>query len=943
MTATNLYNQGTIAAADTSGIVDVALSGTLSNGGAITAGSAISIAAATLNNAGTIRSAGTWLDVSGTVRNWGTLAATGTLQVLAGSVTNVTGGTWTGGTVVVQAISGLSNESGAAITATTAMSLTSSSIANSGTVSSSGDLFAGGIRDATGAITIPLTSVWNDGTLTAAGTAAVTSDYFVNTGLVSGAAVSIVAGAHDLVNAALINTGTIRATGIATASSDPNGTLYLEALNNNGLFEAGSQVSIRAGAISNAVAGTITAPGIVLEASNLFLNAGEILGSRIVSATAATAINDSNATIHSALVVLDTSGAFDNRLGATIASTAGLSLRAGSLTNGGAMTAAGQMELRLAGDLTNSGILRADDVLTVTAADVLNQVGGSLHGSDVGISAATLTNMGTIGASGIVQLGITSAATNSGSITGHDVTISAASFTNLASGSLTATDGLYITTTGDTVNIGTMFASGTLQVVAANFTNAGTSTQAASVNGGTVIIAPSSSFYNEGFATIAATANMSISGATLHNAGALTNEKQLFLTSQGVFGNGGSIIAGTTLVIAGTDLVNQGYLTGASIGLSGRSLINLGSLEADGAAAIVEIALTAGLTNGGSIASLDTISVHSAALTNAGIIRGNGTWLDVSGALANQGSIAGTSALQVTAASVDNVQGGHLSGGTVIVTATGALFNDGTSLIAATTAASLTANTMHNDGHITSDGTLYIQARNGLGNAGLIQAIGAATIDAGLGQAVNLGTIAASDLQITGNTMINTGRIQGSNIVAIAMTSDSTNTGTIVAGNQLSIAISNGSFGNGGSVLARSIWIDARTAVLNNGIIYGSDYLQVTASDIINTGTAAAPAVMKSATTILNATNRLDEGTNSYIEGSNTLSITAPSVSGNSSLLTSQSTTTGLLVYGGNLYIAVANEPVTLPAHLTIAGNLALTTVGDITNTGTISTGGASH
>ncbi|MCF5771446.1 filamentous hemagglutinin N-terminal domain-containing protein [Pseudomonas syringae] len=119
--------------------------------------------------------------------------------------------------------------------------------------------------------------------------------------------------------------------------------------------------------------------------------------------------------------------------GDRLASGSGLTLNLNSLNNGGELLSDGDLVLNLNGDLTNSGRLSAQNLLTITANNVSQNGGRIGAGSDtrlnlsgtldnlgyltarqnLRIDAAQIENRGTLGAQGTVNLNANNAITNS--------------------------------------------------------------------------------------------------------------------------------------------------------------------------------------------------------------------------------------------------------------------------------------------------------------------------------------------------------------------------------------------------------------------------------------------------------------------------------------------------------------------------------------------------
>ncbi|CZT31652.1 DUF637 domain-containing protein [Pseudomonas cerasi] len=233
-------------------------------------------------------------------------------------------------------------------------------------------------------------------------------------------------------NAGINNTGTgaLRALTTDTSTFDFTGSI----INQSGRIEVGNTdfalkanaLDNRAGSIEHASTGLLT-----LDFNRVSGAGGSItaLGSGDWNFGAVDGLG--NVQLNNALTY--TSDSLALLAGDRLASGTGLTLNLNSLNNGGELLSDGDLTLNLKGDLTNSGRLSAQNLLTITANNVSQNGGRIGAGSDtrlnlsgtldnlgyltarqnMRIDAAQIDNRGTLGAQGAVNLNASNALTNS--------------------------------------------------------------------------------------------------------------------------------------------------------------------------------------------------------------------------------------------------------------------------------------------------------------------------------------------------------------------------------------------------------------------------------------------------------------------------------------------------------------------------------------------------
>jgi hypothetical protein len=262
---------------------------------------------------------------------------------------------------------------------------------------------------------------------------------------------------------------------------------------------------------------------------------------------------------------------------------------------------------------------------------------GSILGLSLGIDltspGSTVTNWGTIGATGATGMGI--ALPNGGSVT------------NKSGGSISGYVAIYIGGAGGTVtNAGSISGGATAVVLASGSVD--------NELGGTL------SMTTSGLSTLTAYVG---GGGSVTNAGTITNAG--YNTAAVVLGDGGRVTNSGTIS-------TTGVLDSAVYTLKGGTVTNSGKLlvSADSSAGVMFI-------NGGALNNTGTINA-----TGSGSV---GVWLVNGGTITNSSTIAATAAFGIGVGSesggtVDNQSGGTISGavaGILIDSGTGSVANQG--------------------------------------------------------------------------------------------------------------------------------------------------------------------------------------------------------------------------------------------------------------------------
>ncbi|MEI7290443.1 hemolysin BL-binding protein, partial [Dickeya dadantii] len=678
------------------------------------------------------------------------------------------------------------------------------------------------------------------------------------------------------------------------------------ALGNTGTL-AGQTATVRAASLDNrgTVSGrdglTVTLPGTLtnggrLEGQTLSLtadtldNGGTLLGmDALTLATAGTARNQasgqwlSNGESRLTAAALDNQGRWQgDRLHAT----------AGTVRNGGTLSADGTLTVQAQTQLDNSGSLLAGGALTVQAAQTANL--GVMAGDALTVTGALLSNGGTLQGRQALTLTADGALTNTA--TGKLLTQGAAVLNAAAAENDGEWQAGTLLLTADSLRNGGRIQSDGALTAALSATGALTNSGTLAANGDTTLTL--GGLDNRG--AVSALGGLTVQGTALGNTGQLASRGALTLT--GDYAGGGSLYSeaaltlsgadianaggrwqGSTIDITGQQLENQGTLVGGRIALIGQKLANTGNITGLDS---LTVTLPGTLTNGGRLEG-QTLSLTADTLDNGGTLLGvdaltlaiagkarnqaSGQWLSngesrlTAMALDNQGQWQGAR-LEATAGTVRNA--GQVLGlsaltltinDTLTSTATGTLLTQGAAVLRAATAENdgewqagtllLTADSLRNGGRIQSDGALTVTLAGGLSNSGTLAANGDTTLT--LGGLDNRGTVSGlGNLTVQGSTLGNAGQLAAGG--ALTLTGDYAGGGSLYSDAALTLS-GNGVVGDGGRWQAKTVTVTGDT-LSNGGQLNAAEALTLQLDGALgNTGTLAGQTLMARAAELDNS------------------------------------------------------------------------------------------
>lgn len=667
--AASLNNQGSVQALDA---LTLSATGRLDNTGALLsqnlftltaaqlfndgqlAGKALTVKAAQLNNTGILQGndtlalttralsngatgqlvSGSSLDLSlDTLDNAGLLLVNGGFTLRGSDLTNR-------GDIQAQDLDlGLSS----ALTSTGNIVATGDAALHATTLTSSGTV-------AGKTLTAGATELRNSGLMQGSSAVNAAADRFINEQngkWLSGGGFTLTGG--ELTNAGTLQGATLGMTGTTlTNSGTVNGQTGLSgtlggALTNTGLLQSGGTTAFTADTLANP--GRITGGTLSLTAREMN-NGGLMQGTNGLALTG-TAL---------------TTGATSRTLSGGM-----LTLDAGQLTTQGTLQGNGA-DIRATGDWTHGGSLLSQGALTATTGGTLTSAGSLMSQGRADITAQTLDNRGQLLSEGDVTLG-GSTLKNSGTVQGNTLALHQNSINN--QGTLTGLQSL--TVQGEQRLMarmamaapqqalingagGRLLTQGALTIASGAVTNAG-SWQAQNIllnaqslsNSGTVQSADGlqmtladtltgtagSKITALGAATLQAATlanqgqwaakNLTLTGGTLSNSGAISGVNGLTLSQTGAVSqqSTGTLLSGGALNVTAASVTSDGKMQGSTLGITTGALTNGGRLQGDNGATL---ALSGTLTNnsGGEIVSRDALTLTTPALFNYGLIQGGG-------------------------------------------------------------------------------------------------------------------------------------------------------------------------------------------------------------------------------------------------------------------------------------------------------------------------------
>ncbi|MGC0839675.1 hemagglutinin repeat-containing protein [Pantoea agglomerans] len=679
----------------------------------------------------------------------------------------------------------------------------------SGTLDNSGKLIS------TGDATITANRLNQDGIFSAQGNALFSvADTFSNSGNLVSQRLQIDAptlnNSGEMVSHgdAVINSDTLQQNGSITARGDAQLTARGR-LENQGAISSQNALILNSAQLRNM--GSLTAPNLTLTAGQIS-NGGLLQGSNQLS-------------LHA--------GQLDNLAAGTISSDNDFALDLPQLNNSGLITSG--KTLVVSGDqLNNSGEINAAS-LSARYGHLDNQLGGKLLASDpLQLHGDVLTNQGIIAAATLNS--DVSQVNNSGTLQGDKaVSLQGSGLTN--SGTLLSAGQLNVQQ--QTLDNSGLMQGKQLTLNADRWQNSGNALSEADaelqsdtlVNSGKIlgqqgIALKANHTDNSGWLIAQA---LTLRG-DLINSGLIQGNQQITLAGDQLDNQqGGQLLSDGTLNGNITSLNNHGAMQADQIALNAKALQNSGTVRA-GKALTAQVGGV--LDNSGSLISQQQMNLQAGEIDNKGTLAADNLSLHAP-VLSNAGLLQGNSTLTLDHQQLHNLHGGQLIAGGPLTLTLEQLDNDG--LLQVNGKLSVNGNRLNNSGRLLSD-DLDLQIADTLNNSSTGQIVTGQQADLHAQTLSNSGQIAAQQLSASGNTLENSGLLQGDNLLDLGFAQTlNHNNGQLLSGDRLIV--------KGGNAINDGSWqgqqLDVTLDSLDNrGSINGISALRGNiASDLINSGT----------------------------------------------------------------------------------------------------------
>jgi filamentous haemagglutinin family N-terminal domain len=718
-----------------------------------------------------------------------------------------------------------------------------------------GNLTSNGTLSSNGALTITADSFNQQGKTGAKGDMQLTvSQLLANSG-------SLVSDSNLTVTAAdLQQNGTLTGATALAVSADTitNGTSSLTQSAGNMAFSgdaialagnvwAGGNLTLKGTTLKSAADAQIQSGGNVLLSGNNATMAGVMIAASHMGITTRDSFSNSGQ-LQGASLSVDSAEVVNN---GDLSSTGSLDITAKNFIQQGNVGARGNTQLAIDQHLNNSGTLVSDGTLLITAGDV-NQSGTLTGAQLLDLTSATLnTTAGSLTQSaGDIGLSSSGAMALAGEIWAEGNLRLTGNTLNSAATALMQSEGS-LTMKGQNASLaGTHIAAGELSIDMSD-----TLVHDGKSRGDTLsIVAPA--LTNSGMLLASA---LTVDSDSLTNSSVLQGESTTLQTA--IFNNlaGGTLYSGADLTLSVPDITNNGLVNSdGTLTLDTFSLNNTGKLIANALALKTNELKGDGLLQGATAMTLQgdsltqgaagrwltggLLDIRSGQLSTSGTTQGQSVALNAT-SWTHEGSLLGLGQFAGTIASILNNSGDILSQGLLALSGD-SLTNTGSILAAGL--ASLSGNQLTNRGAVQGDtltlkhtavdnaGTmvgltgLTLDDKGILTNSGKLLSQGALTVNAT--DVTNSGSWQGNTLDLTANSLNNSGALQSANALQMALTGDLTSTqnSKITALGEMTLRAAG--LNNQGLWSAKTQKIDG-TTLNNSGEISGVDGLVITLKD----------------------------------------------------------------------------------------------------------------
>ncbi|WP_313700241.1 hemagglutinin repeat-containing protein [Pantoea sp.] len=673
----------------------------------------------------------------------------------------------------------------------------------------------------------------------------------------------------DLQAAQILNSGSLISKGdlqVRTSTLQQQGTLLAQGnnsvvtgqLNNDGEI-SGSSLNVQSGAINNG--GKLLSTGDALISADSVQQRGTLSASNSNQLNVTGTLNNSGEVSGSSLNIH--SGSLLNS--GNLLGSQQTDIISGTLQQDGTLSTQGQLQLKVADRLSNSGELSGNS-LDITS-NTLENKGKMISSGDALLAANRLNQDGTLSAQGNAALNIADTFSNSGNMISQRLQIDARALNNSGgmvshgdvvmngdtlqqNGSLTARGNAQLTARGWLENRGAISSQNALILNSAQLRNTGsltapnlTLTGGQISNGGLLqgthlLALQTGQLDNLAAGTISADNDFSLALPQLNNSGLITSGKSLTVTGDQLNNSGeinaaslsttlkslnnqqgGKLLANDQLRLQGDALINQGTMAAGTLNSDVSQVNNSGTLQGDKALSVQGSALT----NSGTLLSAGQLNVQQQTLDNSGLMQGKQLKLNAdhwqnsgnalsetdadlqSDTLVNSGKILGQQGIALKANHTDN------SGWLIaqVLALRGDMINSG--LIQGNQQITLDGNQLNNQqgGHLLTDGTLGADVTS-LNNHGAMQ---------------------AGEMALYAGTLQNDGTVRTGKAFTAVINGALTNSGSLLSQQQMNLQAAE--IDNQGTLAADNLSL--RAPVLSNaGLLQGNSTLTLDHQQIHN-------------------------------------------------------------------------------------------------------------
>ncbi|EKP8165165.1 filamentous hemagglutinin N-terminal domain-containing protein, partial [Escherichia coli] len=731
----------------------------------------------------------------------------------------------------------------------------------------------------------------------------------------------------------------------------------------NEKLTAGRDVTLAAKNITQDTASQINAArNIVTVASDTLTTQGQITAGQNLTASATTLTQDGIllAKGHAGLDAgtLNNSGAVQGAsltLGSTTLSNSGSLLSGGRLTvntrdftQSGRTGAKGKVDITASGKLTSTGSLVSDDVLVLKAQDV-TQNGVLSGGKGLTVSAQTLSSgkKSVTHSDAAMTLNVTTVALDGETSAGDTLRVQADKLSTAAGAQLQSGKNLSINAR-DARLAGTQAAQQTMVVNASEkLTHSGKSS-APSLS----LIAPE--LTSSGVLVASA---LNTQSQTLTNSGLLQGEASLTVNTQRLDNQqNGTLYSAADLTLDIPDIRNSGLITGDNgLTLNTASLSNPGKITADtlnvrattldgdgllqGAGALALAGDTLSQGRNGRWLTAGDLSLRGKTLNTAGTTQGQNLTVQAD-RWANSGSVLATGNLTASATGQLTSTGDIMSQGDTTLKA--ATTDNRGSLLSAGTL-SLDGNSLDNSGTVQGDHVTIRQ--NSVTNSGTLTGIAALTLAARMVSPQpalmnNGGSLLTSgDLTITAGSITSSGHWQGKRVL---ITADSlANSGAIQAADSLTARLTGELVSTAGSKVTSNGEMALSALNLSNSGQWIAKNLTLKANSLTSAGDITGVDALT-----LTVNQTLNNHASGKLLSAGVLTLKADSVTndgqlqGNATTITAGQLTNGGHLQGETLTLAASGGVNNRSGGVLMSRNALNVSTATLSNQGTIQGGG---